>query len=301
MQHYPKLNSLRLFEAAARHENFRKAAEELNLTQGAVAQAVRGLESDLGVRLFNRHARGLFLTEAGRQYQGEVNSGLAIIDEATRKLLSNPDRITLSVPPSLASKWLVPRLPYFMESHPGIEIRTIATDTLSNFKDDGVDVAIRQGPRPNDTHLSVTQLAPLRFAAVTGLGAAFIKDRVFSEVSDFANVPLIQDYHWNWSRLFKSAGLKPPKGMLQFNQTALAMDAARNGQGVALTPDLLINADRYDGDLVTLWRDPTPTDDAFWLIYPKAGRANRLARDALVDWLLATGPTSTGRDIDRDR
>ena len=100
----PSLNALRMFDAAARHLNFTLAAEELHLTQGAVAQQVRRLESELGFKLFERRARGLAFTEVGRRYHAPVRRALAIIDDATRKLRPESTRVTLSVTPSFASK-----------------------------------------------------------------------------------------------------------------------------------------------------------------------------------------------------
>ncbi len=282
---YPRMNSIRLFEAAARHKNFRLAAEELNLTQGAVAQAVRGLEADLGMALFTRHPRGLSLTEEGQFYHAEVMSGLAIIDEATRKLLSRPDHVTVRTPPSFGSKWLVPKLPYFMDAHPGIEVRTIASDTMADFRDDGVDIAIRHGEAVENNRWTVHHLAPIDLIAVTGRDAGFAKGRRFSSIEDFADLPLIQDDHRHWQRLFLETGLTPPGGMLQINQTALAMDAARNNQGVALAPALLANHEIGLGALQALWRDPSSSAEAFWLVHPKTGRANHPARDTVVAWL----------------
>ncbi|MEL7529068.1 MAG: LysR family transcriptional regulator, partial [Pseudomonadota bacterium] len=146
----PKLQHIKMFDAAARHLNFRLAAEELNLTQGAVAQAIRAMEADLGLRLFERKARGLSFTEAGRRYHSEISKGLEIINEATRNLLPAVNRVSISLPPSFASKWLVPRLPNFMETNPDIDVRIIASEHLTDFQTQDVDIAVRQGRRPTN-------------------------------------------------------------------------------------------------------------------------------------------------------
>ena len=109
------LNALRIFDAAARYLNFRVAAEELHLTQSAVAQRVRRLESELGLQRFVREARGLASTEAGRRLQAPVRRALAIIEEATVALKPTGARVIVSTTPSFASEWLVPRLPRFTE------------------------------------------------------------------------------------------------------------------------------------------------------------------------------------------
>lgn len=141
----PKLNALRMFDAAARHGSFRTAAEELHLTQGAVAQQVRGLEADLGVALFERKARGLSPTAEGARYHDAVRRALGIIDRATQALRPADTAVRLSVPPSFASKWLVPRLAGFAAAHPDILLDTTASETLTDFRRDGIDLAVRQG------------------------------------------------------------------------------------------------------------------------------------------------------------
>ncbi|RVB52180.1 LysR family transcriptional regulator, partial [Mesorhizobium sp. M7A.F.Ca.CA.004.06.1.1] len=104
----PPLNALRAFEASARHLNFRIAAEELNVTQGAVAQHIRGLEADLGTKLFERLPRGLALTDEGRAYVPNIRRAFDLISEATLLLRPEPARLTISVTPSFATKWLIP-------------------------------------------------------------------------------------------------------------------------------------------------------------------------------------------------
>ncbi len=144
----PSLNALRAFEAASRHLNFRIAAEELGVTQGAVAQQVRGLEAELDMKLFERHPRALTLTENGRRYAGSVRRAFDLLTEATQALRPEPLRLTVSVTPTFASKWLIPRLPAFLEAHPDIDLRILATDRLSHFQADAVDLAVRYGRPP---------------------------------------------------------------------------------------------------------------------------------------------------------
>ena len=279
----PNLNALRMFDAAARHLNFRFAAEELNLTQGAVAQQVRRLEAELGVQLFLRQARGLALTEAGRSYHGPVRRALGIIDGATRTLRPECARITLSVTPSFASKWLVPRLGSFAQLHPDIDLHTVASERLADFQSDGIDIAIRQGRPPFETGLHSALLAPLDLCAVCSPGYADEAGPI-AQFEDLAARRLIQDSHAYWERLLEGAGTKPKQRMLQFNQTALAMDAAANGQGVALAPRLLIDDDVSKGDLVVLWRDAAADRGGYYVVYPADSKPNA-ARQAVVDWV----------------
>ena len=279
----PNLNLLRTFDAAARHLNFRIAAEELNVTQGAVAQQVRRLEADLGYQLFYRKARGLALTQVGRDYHGPVHRALTIVNEATQKLRPVSTRVTVSVTPSFASKWLVPRLAAFAQSHPDIEVQTVATEELADFQTDGVDFSIRQGNPPFGDGLHFELLAPLNLCAVCSPGYAEHSGPI-STFEDFETHPLIQDSHNHWSSLFESAGIKSGHRIMRFNQTALAMDAAANGQGVALAPRLLVASELEQGRLVELWRDTRPDQSGFYVVHPN--NPNR-ARGIVVDWVLS--------------
>ena len=281
----PNLNSIRMFDAAARHLNFRIAAEELNLTQGAVAQQVRRLEADLGFQLFYRKARGLALTQIGRDYHGSIHRALTIIDDATQKLRPVSTRVTLSVTPSFASKWLVPRLAGLAGSHPDIDVQTVASEELADFQTDGVDFSIRQGRPPFGDGLHVELLAPLDLCAVCSPGYAADAAPI-KELEDFAAHPLIQDSHNHWAALFESVGLTARHRTMRFNQTALAMDAAANGQGVALASRLLVASELEQGKLVELWRDTRPDQSGFYVVCPDLPKPNR-ARDTVIDWVLA--------------
>ncbi len=281
----PNMNSLRMFDAAARHLNFRLAAEELALTQGAVAQQVRRLEADLGVRLFDRKARGLALTDVGRRYHTTVRRAFAIIDEATRGLRPESRRLAVSVPPSFAAKWLVPRLAAFSRLHTDIDLRIVATEGLANFRVDGVDVAIRQGGPPFDDGLVAELLSPVELVAACSPELARKLGPVV-QLAELTAQPLIQDGHMLWDRLFEEAGLVVSRRPLQFNQTALAMDAAEDGQGIVLAPRLLLTGALERGSLVRIWHDARADPSGYYIVHPRDRGANP-ARDAFVSWALA--------------
>ena len=266
----PNLNALRMFDAAARHLNFRLAAEDLNLTQGAVAQQVRKLEADLGQRLFHRQARGLALTEAGRSYAKPVRQALELIEDATRQLQPTARRVTISVPPSFATKWLVPRMADFAGDCPDIDLRVLADQGLADFTTDGVDLAVRQGALPKGGPMTVQQLAPYRLCAVcnTAQAATLGPDPTPAQLTQ---ATLIQDSHRHWDGLVpdRAAGAR----QLQFNQTALALDAARNGQGIALIPDLYLGLPGAADGLVRLFDVPQQEGSGFYLVSrPTRGR-----------------------------
>ncbi|HEY9056255.1 MAG TPA: LysR substrate-binding domain-containing protein [Aurantimonas sp.] len=287
------LNALRMFDAAARHLNFRLAAEELKLTQGAVAQQVRRLGAELGQVFFHRKARGLALTDIGRSYHAPVRRALAIIDEATRTLRPETARVTLSVTPSFAAKWLVPRLSRFEAAHPEIDLRTVASERIADFQPDGVDIAIRHGQPPFERGTHGTLLAPLDLCAVCSPGYAQSAAPI-DRFEDFAAHRLIQDSHTFWETLFEHSGTTARHRFMQFNQTSLAMDAAANGQGVALAPRLLVADEIASGKLVLLWRDAGPDRSGYHIVHPIAAKPNP-ARNAVIAWILSeAGGTDDG-------
>ncbi len=282
---FPSLNSLRMFDASARSLNFRKAADELNITQGAVSQQVRKLEDDLSLKLFHRQARGLALTETGKRYAASVRQALQIIEDATSEIAGKNTVITLSVPPSVASKWLVPRLTSFSQNHPDIELVTVASEELANFASDGVDLAIRQGKPPFSSHVVATQLSPLNLCAVCS--PAYLKAiGPFRELSDLLGYPLIHDSHNHWNTLFQEAGLKPPGTVMRFNQTALAMDAAANGDGIALVPSLLAEHDIAAGRLKCIFRTDDNGSYGYYLVHPSGPEQLSPALIEMKHWLL---------------
>ena len=281
----PNLNALRMFDAAARHLNFRLAADELNLTQGAVAQQVRRLEAELGQTLFHREARGLALTEVGRRYHEPVHRALSMIEAATQNLRPSSGTVTLSVTPSFASKWLVPRLASFTDAHPDLDLRTIASIGLSNFTSDGVDIAVRLGHPPFDPGLETALLSPVDLCAVSSPAYASELGPI-DRIEQFAGHRLVQDSQYLWERLLQEVGAKPQARMVQFNQATLAIDAAINDQGIALAPRLLVHDDVAKGRLVVLWRDKAADRGGYYIVYPTASKPTP-ARDAVVRWVLS--------------
>src|SRR5215469_12184011 len=143
----PPLNALRCFEVAARHLSFTKAALELNVTHSAVSHQIKTLEEWLGMQLFRRVNRGLMLTEAGQAYLKPVREAFERLGEATRRLRSKgrSGPLTLTVMPSFAAKWLMPRLRRFRERHPEIDVRISAQSHLVDFAREDVDICIRYG------------------------------------------------------------------------------------------------------------------------------------------------------------
>lgn len=283
----PSLNALRAFETASRHLNFRIAAEELGVTQGAVAQQIRGLEAELGMKLFERHARALTLTENGRRYAGGVRRAFEILADATQALRPEPLRLTISVTPTFASKWLIPRLPAFLEAHPDIDLRILATDRLSHFQADAVDLAVRYGGPPFGAGLTVeplfdeAQVAVASPQVITALGHP-------AEHASLRGHALLHDAHNAWSQYLEQAlpgvSLSVAKNV-RFNQTALAIDAAVAGQGLALAHVDFVAADVAAGRLVRLFDTVLRTGAGFYIVYPRRTRHAAQIADVQA-WLL---------------
>ncbi|KVH40061.1 transcriptional regulator GcvA [Burkholderia cepacia] len=291
----PPLNALRAFEVSARHLNFRAAADEIGVTQGAVAQQVRHLEDVLGLKLFERLPRGLALTHDGAAYFSDVQRALHAIADATDKLVKRRAALTISTTPSFASKWLIPRLAQFTDAHPDYDVRVIADPQIATFRHDGVDLAIRYGKPPFGKHLATHALFPLDVCAVCSpaLLAAPASPRAL------ASHVLLHDAHDLWPEFLAAmpapVDVDPHKG-LRFNQTSLAIDAAVAGQGIALATDPLVERDIAAGRLYKPFDFAFPLSVGFYLVYP----AERRDDDAIVvmrEWMTAQA-ASDGRPHD---
>ena len=281
----PSLNGLRAFDAAGRLLSFRAAADELGVTQGAVAQQVRGLEVHLGLPLFVREPRGLSLTAEGRSYHPSVAAAFAALREATTALRPAPGHVTISVTPTFASKWLIPRIGAFSEAHPGIDLRITATERVSSFHSDGIDLAVRQGRPPFGASLLADLLFRQEVVAVCSpklveglalpLGAA-----------DLEGLTLLHDTHDLWPGFLDAVfgGAVRPRRGLRLSQTTLSLDAALAGQGIALASRFLVERDLTERRLVRpIDRSLDGTSD-FYVLAPRKTLSK--AAEHVRTWLL---------------
>jgi LysR family glycine cleavage system transcriptional activator len=287
-RYLPPLNALRAFEAAARHLNFRAAAEEIGVTQGAVAQQVRHLEDVLSQRLFERLPRGLALTAEGLAYFSAAQRALNIILDATEVLNRRSAALTISTTPSFASKWLIPRLSEFSRLHSAIEVRIIADEKLSTFKGDGIDIAIRLGKPPFGKGLAGELLFPLEVFAV-GSPALLDGAKPLTKPSDLAKHVLLHDAHDLWpeflAALKKGSRVDAAKGP-RFNQSALAIDAAADGQGVALASEPLVERDIAAGRLRRIFDFSLSLSLGYYMVYSQESPDSE-AKRAMRQWLLS--------------
>jgi len=287
MRSIPPLNSLKAFEAAGRHLNFRLAADELGVTQGAVAQHVRALEALLKLKLFERRARGLALTDEGRRYLPTVRRAFEMLAEATENLAPKDAVVTISATPSFATKWLVPRLGTFARDHPDIRVRLDASNTLANFQTDGVDIAIRQGKPPFGPGLTAEPLFASELIAVCHPDLA-IGPHPISRPEDLQHHVLLEDSHGQWPLFLESAlddhHMFDMKTM-NFSQTSLAIDAALARQGVALTVRAFVDADLEANRLCQPFPFSMVTEEGFHVVAPRRPRIPGIV-DVMRDWLV---------------
>lgn len=288
MQHLP-FASLRAFEAAVRHESFAKAAAELNMTAAGVSQHVRAVESWLGVSLFVRHARGVTLTAAARDFGAAVTNGLGHIEVAARQLKRDAhDRpVSVACIASVATRWLIPQLAAFRKEHPDIRINIVYALDSTTPEAASVDLLIRHGPRPRIAAI------PLLSAETRPTCSAEFKLRhaPIEIPSDLIDADLLHDEtKSSWARWFALAGVsEPPKSGPIFADFTLMIGSVMGSQGIGLCPTALIREELANGTLVTLFDIPLDTEKSYWLL-----EANTLSSEAEIfrDWLVATSAAS---------
>ncbi|KQS84829.1 transcriptional regulator GcvA [Rhizobium sp. Leaf383] len=291
----PSLNALKAFEVSARHLNFRLAAEELGVTQGAVAQHVRGLEAELRVKLFERMPRTLALTGEGRSYIADIRRAFEIIARATVELKPQAVRLTISTTPTFASRWLIPRLPDFTARHPGYDLHILATERMSSFQADGVDLAVRYGKPPFGTGLATELLFEQEIIAV-GSPALLTKRKPLRSAEELAEHTLLHDAHNFWPEFIERLGRPTDatfKG-ISFSQTSHAIEAAIAGQGIALTNREFVERDLDEGRLVRVLDGSLPAPANFYLVWQRYRKSPAIA--ALVAWLIAEVGTTASKD-----
>ena len=282
------LSALAAFESAARHQNFAHAGEELHLTASAVSHHVRKLEARLGLPLFQRHARGVSLTAAGRQLADAASSSLADLEDVLRGLKAasgDTDLVRVATLHSFTCAWLMPRLPDFARRHPGVRLSIETGFALARFDDSGPDLALRHGPGQwpgaQATLLLDEQLFPVASPAMPGFDAV-------RTARDVAALPLVADnarQGWpDWFRAAKVLGITPDE-RLRFTDSTGALEAAATGLGAVLARERIVGGYLASGRLARL---PGPSITARWSYYivEPAHRRLRPAARAFADWVI---------------
>jgi DNA-binding transcriptional LysR family regulator len=280
------LPALGVFAAAARHQNFAHAADELHLTASAVSHHVRKLESLLGVTLFQRHARGVKLTTEGRQLADAATVALNDIEAVAANLHQSGDVVTLRITTlhSLAYCWLLPRLPRFCAQHPNIRLSLDTGTALTRFDEGGPDLGIRHGaghwPGLTAHHLMDDELFPVASPGLAGVTAV-------REPRDIARLPLVTDLAlqgWrDWFRAAGAHGLRLPD-MHSFSDSTDAMRAAVYGVGAALARKHIATPYLQRYELIRLPGPALKARFAYYAIHP-THRPLQPAATFFIDWL----------------
>ncbi len=282
----PSLNGLKAFEAAARLESFTEAAAELFVTHAAVSRHVRDLEEWLGTELFTRTGRGVQLTEAGRRYAQRLTPLFDQMADATRDAaaVGNVRQLKVTVEPSIASRWLVPRLGRFNELHPDIELAIDPTTELADFRSGDADVGIRYGAG-QWTDVEAQKLTDAVIFPVCA--PKLLRDRSDLRPADLAGFNLLHESRkqwWaDWLAAAGVAGVEDWRGTLFQNH--LAIEAAEAGQGFALSDQILVTDALLEGWLVRPFVFDMKDHWHYWIVRGKGQKETPPVR-AFREWMM---------------
>jgi LysR family glycine cleavage system transcriptional activator len=285
----PPLTTLPAFDAAARHLSFTKAAEELNLTHGAISRAIGNIEDKLGIKLFERGTRSVSLTPAGAAYAAEIGAALDQISGATIVATAHRSArvLTVSTSDGFAGRWLVPRLHRFHRANRDIDVRLSTSGRLADFVRDGIDIAIRYGTGDYD-----------------GVVSEFLADEEVSPVcspellegehplrfpADLKYHTLIHDnFRIDWATWLQSAGVDDvnPDGGVRFDSATYAVEAAVHGEGVLLGRSALVSADLANGRLVRPFDMALKSRSKYYVVYLASALRQKKVK-AFRDWLFS--------------
>ena len=287
----PSLNALLVFETAARLSSFTRAASELGVTQTAVSHQIRTLENDLGVTLFRRSPQRVVLTEPGRRWSSELspifNRLRSVNLQLRRPALPQRPHVSVSLVPSLGSRWLVPKLGRFIERHPEVDVRISANDRLVDLSVEPIDIGLRYGAG-RYPGLVVKKLADAAFVVVAT--PSLLLQKPIKAPQDLKHAVLLHDDHPDaWAAWFRARRLRLPSGlrMHQYTDSAMLVEAVLRNQGVGLARWSLVVDELAQGRLELVFPKvaPLPTGLGYYLV---TAREN-LRRPAVVafrNWLL---------------
>jgi LysR family glycine cleavage system transcriptional activator len=291
----PSLTALRVFDVAGRLLSFSRAAQELSVTQSAVSRQIRTLEEALGVELFLRMTRKVDLTEAGRTYLCEIQGALDDIERATHRLIAQRKRrvLTIDVLPSVASFWLMPRLADFTRQHPDIQTRIITSIGPVDFASGSLDVAIRVGSLPGRRYEARQPRIDLEMVTdwrgvvadylfqdvlVPVISPALLRGRIVSRPEDLLDFPLIHTTSraHAWPDWFRAHGIHnlAAASSIGYGHFFMSLEAAREGHGIAIVPDVLVE-DAAPDELVTLFQPDTPSAGDYYLLTTSRNHEDR--------------------------
>ena len=279
----PSLKALLAFEATARNLSISRAAKELNLTASAVSHSIAVLEAQLHDKLFQRRRNGVVLTELGRQFLGTAQAALSLVESAFAAPKSGPRDLAISVLPSFATRWLMPRLPRLMAYAPDVRFEIQSIQVLTEFDiEQSADVGLRFGSGDWPA-LDTLKLANERVVPVAS--PAYRDGRLPKAPEELGECKLIFNPRTPWSLWATEFGLKlsAKDAVLSINDTSMVIQAAVAGLGIALARSLMVADELASGHLVQLFQSAEITG-SYWLAWPKNSRKRALI-DRLAAWL----------------
>jgi|KBSSwiStaDraftv2_1062776.scaffolds.fasta_scaffold23684_3 LysR family glycine cleavage system transcriptional activator len=291
MRRIPPLAAVRVFEAAARHENFTTAAAELSMTQAAVSYQIKLLEERLGVALFRREKRRVALTEAGRRITVKLSQAFDTIDEAFASVRADDETLlTISTSNTFANAWFAWRLGSFQLAHPEMGVRLLASDHIVDFAREDVDVAVRSGHGDGEWPGLVAELLlPVLFTPMCS--PSFLAAHGGSlKPEDLLHLPQISAHDPWWPWWLREAGIEMPAGPIRpgirLDSQAHEGNAAIAGQGIAMLTPFFWRNDLAEGRLVRPFEQISTLGYGYWLVYPEY-RRNVTKIRRFRSWLVA--------------
>ncbi len=281
------LRALQVFDAVASHSSLTRAADTLGVSHGAVSKQMALLEEYLGVLLLHRHVRGVALTDAGETLHRATQQGFGALELGVRGVRREPNRksVTISLSSSLATKWLVPRLPAFRARHPGVAMFLDTNDTFIDFEDSEIDVALRFGV-PGWAGLYHELVADEALIVVASPTLVSAKDLPMTP-SEIVRLPLLHDRFnpaWvEWADLMGVDRSRLGSQDLIFADTAVLIAAAIDGQGVALARRLLVEDDLAAGRVVRLDKSVVATERSLYFVC-RQGDQDRATIRSFRNW-----------------
>ena len=287
MRRLPPLSAVRVFEAAARHGNFTRAAEELGMTQAAVSYQVKLLEERLGAPLFRREGRGVVLTDAGSRASPQVSRAFDAIDQAFARVRAEEEGLlTISTSNTFANTWLVWRLGSFQMAHPDMAVRLDTSDAISDLDSGEIDCAIRAG-RGGWAGLAADKLVEIDFTPM--VSPAFLASHPAIEPADLLDLPLISPHDPWWGAWLREAGVDVPDGArrpgVRLDSQAHEGHAAMAGQGVAMLTPFFWRNDLAEQKLAMPFEQVSTRGYAYWFVVPE-GRRQVPKIKRFREWLL---------------
>lgn len=291
MRRLPPLNAVRAFEAAARRGNFNQAAEELNVTPSAISHQVRSLEEFFGTKLFQRSGRSVQLTTKSRDFLRSVTQALDQVNAASQRMMRRPEGnlLNISVSPTFATGWLVPRISEFQVDHPELEIRMTTGTGLADFLNTDIDLSIAysRGDFPEDVsslHLMTEHCVPVCSPTYMREHGPLTTPADIRRCTLLHVLPRLGQWR-NWMHVAGVDGVDAERGP-KFQNTPLSLEAARSGVGVAISNLEFIEDQLRQGTLVAPFQVEVPSESGYYLVYP-AEHADEPKIDVFRQWLLA--------------